>query len=181
MKSKNLIILCIFVIIVIASISYAVIATSQTDTSIKAYVKYPFYKNDQIEMTLTDEDGNKLANKTISLSFTDINNKTTNKKVTTDNKGIARYKVKLSRGTYSVVGMFSGDEHYKSANFTYDLKVKEEEVKKISSNQGSSSNYKSYNNDYYGYDSEDLDNIPGLTKIYDPDTKQVYYHDEYMD
>ena len=181
MESKKLVIICIAVIIAVASISYAIIATSQTDTSIKIKVNSPFYKNDSIKMTLTDKDGNKLANKTIILSFTDKDNKTINKNVTTNDKGIAKYKVKLSKGNYSILGMFTGDKHYKSSNFTYDLKVKEKEIKKSLPKKSSSSNYKSQSKSYSGYNSEDLDNTPGLKKIQDPDTGEIYYHDEYME
>lgn len=180
MESKNLIIICIITIIAVASISYAVIATSQNDTSIRINVNSPFYKNDVIKITLTDNEGNELANKTITLSFTDKNKKTITKNVTTNDKGIAKYKVKLKKGAYSVLGIFSGDEDYKSSNFTYQLKVKEKEVKKSSTKKSSSSNNKSHSNSYYN-DNSNLDNTPGLEKIYDPETGEVYYHDEYME
>lgn len=132
-------------------------------------------------MTLSDTDGNKLANKTIVLSFTDKNNKTINKNVTTDDEGTAKYKVKLSKGKYSILGMFAGDNHYKSSNFTYDLKVKEKEVKKSTPKKSYSSNYNSQKNSYSNYNSENLDDTPGLTKVQDPETGEIYYHDEYME
>lgn len=49
MESKKLAIICIAIILTVAAISYAIIATSQTDTTIQINVNSPFYKNDKLK------------------------------------------------------------------------------------------------------------------------------------
>ena len=76
-------------------------------------------KNGNFQITLTDDKGNVLANKTVSIIINGVT-----KKVTTDDKGIAKLSVKYSKsGTYNAVITFLGDKTYAAAVATGKITV----------------------------------------------------------
>lgn len=69
---------------------------------------YNVITDDNFIATLSDSNGNKLINKTITFTVTDLNNKSKVYNVTTDANGIATLDVKLCAGNYSIMGNFTG-------------------------------------------------------------------------
>jgi hypothetical protein len=71
------------------------------------------------QVTLTDSKGNVLANKTVSIIINGVT-----KKVTTDDKGIAKLSVKYSKaGTYNAVVTYMGDKTYAATVATGKITV----------------------------------------------------------
>ena len=68
-------------------------------------------KGKEISVKLTDENGTGIANKTITVV---LNKKTS--KIQTDNDGIAKYKVNVNPGTYSIKYSFNEDGYVKSTD-----------------------------------------------------------------
>lgn len=88
---------------------------------------------ESFKVSLSDENGKSLANKTISLSLS--NGKTYNK--TTDEKGIVKIKMK-KKGSYIVNGSFEGGNGYKSASFSnINITVKEKKAQQTASSSQS--------------------------------------------
>ena len=116
----------IIVIIVALCVVYDS-STFQTNTSLIGDDDSSFYNGDKFSVTLIDADSNKLANKTIQLSFTNSNDETKDFDVTTDSKGRAKLELNLDSGEYSVVGLFEGDDTYKSSSFNQTITIKTKE------------------------------------------------------
>ena len=92
---------------------------------------------DVLNITLTDVNGNPLANKKLSLSLVYTNNNYTmsNVALTTNSKGIAQFKVNLTIGNYSFKLSFGGDDVYQSSDMTFNLNItKKKSTKLIYSN-----------------------------------------------
>ena len=77
------------------------------------------------QVTLTDSKGNVLANKTVSIIINGVT-----KKVTTDDKGIAKLSVKYSKaGTYNAVVTYMGDKTYAATVATGKITVTKKATK----------------------------------------------------
>lgn len=125
-KLSILAVALIIVIIVALCVVYDS-STFHTNTSLIGDDDSSFYNGDKFAVTLIDEDSNKLANKPIKLSFTNSNDETQEFDVTTDSKGRAKLELNLDSGEYSVVGLFEGDNTYKSSSFNQTITIKTKE------------------------------------------------------
>ena len=70
-----------------------------------------YYGNGSYSIYLTDENGNALANETITLT---INGVSYNK--TTDETGKASLNIRLNAGNYTIISIFNGNEDYSASN-----------------------------------------------------------------
>ena len=139
MENKNLIIIICVAIVICAIIGFGIFAltSTQTESVISADIPSSLTVGDTISISLIDSEGSPLKNKDIILTFTDSNNKSKNVTVKTNDAGIAKYKVKLESGKYTINGLFKEDG-YKSSNF---IKKKTDTTPTKSSSSSYSSSY----------------------------------------
>ncbi len=134
MDNKNLIILCVCVLlIVIAACTSIYLINSQVETNLIAS-NLNINKGDNFTISLVNDEGTKLSNQNIYLSFTNSNNETINYTVKTDDNGLATIPINLPTGSYSVTGNYEGIDNFKSSSYSGTL-----EVNSISSDTSSSS------------------------------------------
>ena len=95
-------------------------------TSIKKYYStiYRHKTSAAFKIKVLDERGNPVANKNVKFT---INKKTYT--VKTNKNGIAKIKIKLSKGTYKLTAKFPKDYPYKSSSKTYTIKVKPKQAR----------------------------------------------------
>ena len=67
-------------------------------------------KGNEVSVKLTDENGTGIANKTITV---ELNKKST--KIQTGDDGVAKYKVNVNQGTYTIKYSFSDDAYAQSS------------------------------------------------------------------
>ena len=82
-------------------------------------------KGNEVSVKLTDENGTGIANKTITV---DLNKKST--KIQTGDDGVAKYKVNVNQGTYTIKYSFS-DDAYAQSSLSKELLVVSTTVSKI--------------------------------------------------
>lgn len=155
MENKNLIIIICVAIVICAIIGFGIFAltSTQTESVISADIPSSLTVGDTISISLIDSEGSPLKNKDIILTFTDSNNKSKNVTVKTNDAGIAKYKVKLESGKYTINGLFKEDG-YKSSNFIKETKINDKAKKTDTTpTKSSSSSYSSsYSEPSYGSD-----------------------------
>ena len=133
MENKNLIILCVCVLLIlIAACTSIYLINSQVETSLIAN-NLNLNKGDNFTISLVNDEGTKLSNQNIYLSFTN-NNETINYTVKTDDNGLANITINLPAGSYSVTGNYEGIDNFKSSSYSGTLIVNS-----ISSDTSSSS------------------------------------------
>lgn len=91
---------------------------------------------------LADLNDNPIANENVSILIRDNNSRTVvNEHLTTNNLGEASLEmVNISAGNYSVNITFNGNDKYKASNLTYNLKVIDDAVEVLSTDD-TGSNY----------------------------------------
>lgn len=132
METKNLIIICAVAIICVIAVCGIYINSQNALDTIFTIKDTSITEGDTFKVALSDENGNALANKTVSLSLS--NGRTYNK--TTNNKGIVKIKMK-KKGNYAVSGSFEGGDGYKSASFS-NINITVKEKKKAQKSTSSS-------------------------------------------
>lgn len=119
MERKDLIFTCVLIIVILAvACAVAVYFDSLEDTNL-SLKESSVYKNDKITFTLTDSHGNPLSNESISVNIQDKYYD-----LVTNSKGIAKLKIKLSKGNYNIEAKFEGNGNLKSSELNETLKVK---------------------------------------------------------
>lgn len=137
MERKNVVLICVAIIVVVVIACGAMVyLNSVKDTNLSLKDK-TIYKNEKLTFTLTDENNNYLPNKNITVNITSSKNKTKTYNLTTNNKGVAKLKMK-NKGKFTVNVLFAGELFLKSSNLTKKVNIKEKEVKKTTtlSNKG---------------------------------------------
>ena len=134
MDDKKLLIICIAIIICVAAISGAFyFINKKTSTSLIEDSDSTFTVGNKYTVSLIDANGNKLSNKTINLAFTNIDGDTEFYDVSTNDKGMAKLKIDLPAGNYSVNASFGGDDKFGPSSVTQKIKVKEKAKEKTAS------------------------------------------------
>ncbi|WP_296806811.1 Ig-like domain-containing protein [uncultured Methanobrevibacter sp.] len=89
---------------------------------------------------LTDLKDNPIANANVSISIRDNNSRIiVNEHLTTNNHGEASLEiVNISAGNYSVNITFNGNDKYKASNLTYNLKIIDDAVEVLSTDNTAS-------------------------------------------
>ena len=134
METKNLIIICITVVILvlIAVGTLVMISNNPVKTSLNIDIDSPVYINDSISIKLVDNESNPLENKTINLNLTNSNKKEYIKSVVTNEHGIAKYKLSLPKEDYILNASFS-EKGYVGSYATDSFELKKHETKRTSS------------------------------------------------
>ena len=78
---------------------------------------------DDFTVKLTDNNGNKIANKTIQISLANNSGNVNELNITTDENGIASFGINANSGNYSVKCVFLGDDKYAPSNIAQDISI----------------------------------------------------------
>lgn len=119
MDNKNLIIICLIIIAICLSIcaGYIIYTNSLSETNIKADLTV-INQGDNLTLSLMDDKGVPLTNKTIYIT---INNKTYNR--TTNDVGLTQLPINLAPNTYYMKLEYKGDLQHKSCKTIHYLTV----------------------------------------------------------
>ena len=185
METKKLTIICITIILIVLIVVGAVVFTSMNskqESKIKVSSDKTLYEGGSLTVKLTDLNNTPFVNEKVNLTITDKNGKKkVNKIITTNNKGTAKFKLNLAKGTYNVLVVFEGNKNYKPSNATQKLTIKEKAKEVASSKptyQKYSPQYGTYVNEYT--DSNGIQHIDGANGVrvsYDPSTGIETYDD----
>lgn len=134
MEDKKLIIICLTIIICVGAIaSTFVFLNHKADTTLIEDSDSTFTIGSKYSVSLIDSNGNKLSNKTINLAFTNLNGNTEYFDVSTNGNGVAKLKIDLPKGNYSVNASFGGDDKFKPSSVTQNIRVKNKPPEESSS------------------------------------------------
>ena len=133
MERKNLILICVTLIIVVVLVCGTMVYVSSVKDTKLSLKDATIEKGEKLTFTLADENGTPLINKTINIEITSSKNKTKNCNLTTDSKGKAKLKAKYE-GKFKVHAVFNGELFLKSSNVTKKVNIKEKEVQTSSTN-----------------------------------------------
>lgn len=140
MDDKKLIIICLAIIICVAAIAGALVfLNSKTNTTLLEDSDSTFTIGNKYSVSLVDANGNRLSNKTINLAFTNLDGNTEFYDVTTNEKGVAKLKIDLPKGNYSVNASFAGDDKFNPSSATQSIKVKAKPKKESTASTTTSS------------------------------------------
>lgn len=123
MKQKHILLICLAIIIVVAA-CVALYLNSQVTTQLTPS-NSNITNGDNFTVTLTSENGEALANQTVTLTIINQLNETNNYTLVTDSSGAVTLIINMSSGNYTINGVFNGNGHYKGSNFTQSLIVTE--------------------------------------------------------
>lgn len=152
MENKNIIIFLIVIIVILAA---AVSVTFfQQMTKEKSNLKIPdktINVGNSLIVSLSDSQGNPIANETIKIKLTDKDGITIDEKIKTNSKGKAKFKM-TEKGKYSVECKFDGNGKYSSSSVSGNVSVKEATTKVVNNEKTSKGNLASgLSGDGYSY------------------------------
>lgn len=134
METRKLLIICLAIIISVAAVTSAVLfMNNKTGTTIIEDADSTFTVGNQYSVSLIDANGNKISNKTINMAFANVDGDVKSFNVSTNAKGMAKLKIDLPAGNYSVNASFGGDDKYGSSSIVQNIKVKEKKAETVSS------------------------------------------------
>lgn len=144
MKTKNLIIICLTIIIILCigltTIFYINIIPHETN--IKILTKQNLTQGDVLKLKLTDNNGDNIANQIIELSISYKNGSSYHKtKIKTNENGEAEI-TNIKPGNYVSHIIYSGNNEYQGTNITYKFKVKYKKTKKTINTNEYATSYK---------------------------------------
>ena len=186
MDDKKLLIICISVILVVAIIAAAFVAYSnmKEDSKIAITSNKTLYNGSSLSIKLTDLNKTPISNGIINVTITDKNGKEVIKEtIKSNSKGIAKLKLKLKKGKYTVNASFEGNDNYTGNSSTQKLTIKEK-AKKVTVSQPKptyqkySPQYGTYVNEYTDSNGvQHIDGANGMRVSYDPSTGVETYDD----
>ena len=123
MEFNKLILLCVCVVaIVVISCASIWALSSGVETNLVDSAT-TINQGENFTVTLSDNEGNKLTNKNVSLTINNSNNQSKEYNLTTDNNGVVFLPINLLSGNYSILSNFNGVDGYKSSTLSQDLIV----------------------------------------------------------
>ncbi len=144
MENKNIIIILVAVIIVLAvivGVMFLQPTNTKEPTKIKITSDKTQYEGGKLSIQLTDLNKTALAKEKVNITITNKNGKVVvNETVKTNSKGKAKLDLDLKKGKYNVTVIYSGNENYTGNNTTQKLTIKEE-VKETFSDSSYSYSY----------------------------------------
>ena len=149
MENKNIIIILVAVIVimaVIAGVMFLKTTNTKDATKVKITSDKSLYKNEKLKILLTDLNKTAISKEKVKITITNKKGKVVvNKTLKTNLKGKANLKLKLKKGKYNVNVTYNGNENYTGNNTTQKLTMKEKAKKT------QTKNYPLYNPDlgYY--------------------------------
>ena len=134
MDNQKIIIALLVIIIAILVVGVLILSPfgAKEDTNL-AISKEKINEGDSFAVKLTDGKGNAIANATVTVKFTDKEGTVTEKNITTNSNGNAKFNMK-DDGKYSVECIFDGDNKYASSSTVGNLTVKKFKQKLLVSN-----------------------------------------------
>lgn len=127
METKNLINICLTIIIVISTGVFVAsnIFKNTEKTQISSLTKENITQGNVLKLKLIDSNGNGINNQIIELNITYKLNKSSyhNLKIKTNNSGNCEV-INLEPGNYILTAKYLGNKKYSPSNLTYNLKVK---------------------------------------------------------
>ena len=183
MENRNIIIILVAVVIVLAVVAGAMFLQSSNakePTKVKITSDNEQYEGGKLKIQLTDLNKTALSKEKVNILVKNKKGKVVvNETVKTNSKGKAKLDLDLKKGEYKVKVIYKGDENYTGNNTTQKLKIKEE-VKEtvIESSSSDSGGYDRYSQQYGTYikqytDSngiQHIDGANGMHESYDPST-----------
>ena len=183
MENKNIIIILVAIVIVLAVIAGAMFLQSgnaKEPTKVKITSDKVQYEGGKLKIKLTDLNKTALSKQKVNVIIKNKKDKVVvNETVKTNSKGKAKLDLDLKKGKYKVNVTYKGNENYTGNNTTQKLKIKEE-VKEtvVESDTSSSEVYDGYSQQYGTYirqytDSngvQHIDGANGMHESYDPST-----------
>lgn len=139
MENKNIIIILVVIIAILAVAIGAVLFSSnfQKDPSIlKITSEKSQNEGGKLSVILTDLSENPISKEIVNITVTDKNGKVVvDDVVKTDDKGKAKLNLDLKKGKYDVTVTFAGNDKFAPDNATQKLTIKEEEVAEAQSSE----------------------------------------------
>lgn len=193
MERNKLILLCVC-IVVLVSVSCAsfFVLNSSVETNLSTS-GLSVNQGDNFTITLSDDQGNNLSNKTINMTLSN-GNQSKDYNFTTDSNGVVSLPVNLPAGNYTVNCTFMGDDDYGNSSISQNLLVNgtNEILSSNSKSGGSSLGGSSDSNDLDGYvwayqyntyikqyttsdGIEHIDGLDGQRETYNPETGENIY------
>lgn len=156
MENKNIIIILVAIIIVLAAIAGFMFSQSQNPKNgceVKVTSDPNLYEGDKLSIQLTGLDKTAISKEKVDVVITDKKgNVVVNKTVKTNSKGKAKIGLNLKKGKYDVNVTFGGNEKYVASDVSQVLRIKEKTTETVSDdNAVDTSKYPSYNSNigYY--------------------------------
>ena len=189
-KNKMAIIGLIIVIVALLAGCAVMMQTPQKEaTKLKITSNKTINEGDNLKVRLTTLNGSAISNETINISLTDSDGVTEYFSAVTNDKGIAKLKLK-DAGNYTVNCTYGGNENYTGNGTVQKLEIKEEVVveeptyTQSSSSKSNLDGYR-YSEDAGGYikeytDSKGVDHVDysdGRKMSYDHKTNKMTYDD----
>ncbi|MBO6123842.1 MAG: Ig-like domain-containing protein [Methanobrevibacter sp.] len=150
MENQKIIIALLVVIIAIIIVGFVILSPfSAKEDSNLAITDTKINEGDSLVVVLTDSKGNAITNETVNIKITDNEGTITDKSITTNSKGKAKFEMK-EKGKYSIECTYDGNDKYASSSTAGNLTVKKVQTKSISQETSSSSSSSSDDEWVYG-------------------------------
>ena len=152
MENKNIIIILVAIVIVLAVVAGAMFlqsGNSKEPTKVKITSDKEQYESGTLKIKLTDLNKTALSKQKVNIIIKNKKGKViVDETVKTNSKGKAKLDFDLKKGKYVVNVTYKGNENYTGNNTTQKLKIKEEVTETVSQ---STNDYPKYNSDlgYY--------------------------------
>lgn len=195
MERNKLILLCVCVVVVVfVACSSFFVLNSSVGTSLSTS-GLSVNQGDNFTITLSDDQGNNLSNKTINMTLSN-GNQSKDYNFTTDSNGVVSLPVNLPAGNYTVNCTFMGDDDYGNSSISQNLLVNGTNEILSSNSKGSGSSlggssdsgsndldgyvwayqYNTYIKQYTTSDGiEHIDGLDGQRETYNPETGENIY------
>ena len=141
MENKNIIIILIAIIVVLAVVAGVMFMqpAAKEPTKVKITSDKSQYEGGEVTIQLTDLNKTAISKEKVNITITNKKGKVViNETIKTNSKGKAKLDLDLKKGNYTVNVTYGGNENYTGNNTTQKLTIKEE-IKQTVSIQSSSS------------------------------------------
>lgn len=164
MESRNIIIIMVAVIVILAAaIGFALLSpsTAKEPTKINITSDMEQYEGGELSIQLSDLNDTAISGEIVNITVTNSSGETVvDDVVKTDSEGNADFDLDLAEGTYNVTVSYDGNENYTKSNATQELTIKQEVVEVALEPDVDSSyaeeeiDYNSPDSEYYKWDTD---------------------------
>lgn len=143
MENKNIIIILIAIIVVLAVVAGVMFMqpVAKEPTKVKITSDKEQYEGGELSIQLTDLNKTPISKEVVNITITNSKGKVVvDDVVKTNSKGKAKLDLDLKKGKYNVTVTYGGNENYTGNNTTQKLTIKEEVVKAEPASSSTTSN-----------------------------------------
>ena len=143
MENKNIIIILIAIIVVLAVVAGVMFMqpVAKEPTKVKITSDKEQYEGGELSIQLTDLNKTPISKEVVNITITNSKGKVVvDDVVKTNSKGKAKLDLDLKKGKYNVTVTYGGNENYTGNNTTKKLTIKEEVVKAEPASSSTTSN-----------------------------------------